>query len=302
MKKNKTDRYIDSLHDIKDKLVIVTGANRGLGFETARVALLKGARVVLACRNTQRAEDAKEQLIKETGNENVVVEAFDQSSVKSIHAFTSLIKEKYNDFYSIVLNAGIMPRKKDNDEFNIANVYRTNYIGPMIFMNDIIDLLNDSNVERRIIIQGSMVSFIHKYVHKNSFIHGEEKPMKLYALSKLCVSNLYVHYRDNNHNRNIKYLLCEPGIAATNLFGSVNKVFDSIAGLFFKIFGNTARTGALSGCKLMCDAAANGDYYRPRYLKSAKGLPKKVEFPKEFIFKDIIEDAQEIVEMYENAQ
>ena len=300
MKKNKIDKYINSLHDIKDKLVIITGANRGLGYETARIALLKGARVVLACRSLTRAEEAKKQLIEDTGNKNVVVESFDQSSLKSIHSFSLKIKEKYSDFYSLVLNAGFLPKQRDVDEYGIAAVYKTNFIGPMILMNDMIDFLNESDIERRIIMQGSMASFVFKYNNKDSFIYGKDKPMKLYSLSKLCISNLFIYYRDNNSNKNIKYLLCEPGIAATNLFGSVNKVFDSLAGLFFKVFGNTAKVGALSGCKLLCDTAANGDYYRPRHLRSAKGLPKKVKYPKKFIFKDIMIDGQEIVKMYED--
>ena len=230
------------------------------------------------------------------------MESYDQSSITSIHAFSSLLKEKYSDFYSLVLNAGIMPKKKDVDEFNIANVYKTNFIGAYILMNDLIDFLDESQIERRIIIQGSMVSFAYKYKNKNSLIHGEDKPMKLYSLSKLCISNLFIHYRDNNSNRYVKYLLCEPGIAATNLFGSVNKAFDSLAGLFFKIFGNTAKVGALSGCKLLCDIVANGDYYKPRYLRSAKGLPKKANYPDDYIFESIMMDAQEIVEMYEKSK
>ncbi len=302
IKKNKIDRYIDSLHDIKGKTVIVTGANSGLGYEISRVALLKGAHLVMACRNLDRANSAKAKLIKDTGRDDIVIEQYDQSKVTSIHAFSKTILEKYSDFYSLVLNAGIYLRYPEVDEFHISRVYRNNFIGANILLKDLEKFLNNVDEEKRIIIQGSMASFAYKYKNKDKFIYGEDKAMKQYCLSKLCCSNLYVYYRDRNTNAHVKYLLCEPGIATTNLFNGFEKWFKNLALLFMKIFTNSAREGALSACKLMCDVAANGDYYKPRHFFTSKGLPKKRVFPKEYIFPNIMGDAEEVVKVYENAK
>lgn len=301
-KKNKVERYIDSLHDISNKIVIITGANSGLGYEMSRVALLKGAHLVMACRSLERAEKAKKQLIEETGNENVDIEIYDQSKVQSIHSFSKLIKEKYSNFYALVLNAGIFLPKEVVDEYHISNVYRTNFIGANILLSDLQSFLRTAENEKRIVIQGSMASFFHKYKKKDKFIYGEDTPFKQYCLSKLCCSNLFIHYRDLNENVNVKYLLCEPGIATTNLFNGFKKWFKNLAFFFLKYLSNDARVGSLSGCKLICDLAANGDYYKPRHLFSSKGLPKKSKYPEKYIFKNIMIDAEEIISTYENAK
>ena len=298
-KKNKTDKYINSLNDIKDKLVIITGANSGLGYEMSRVALLKGANLVMACRNIDRANAAKDKLIKETGIDKIIIEQYDQSSIESIRNFANTIKNKYGDFYSLVLNAGIFLPTEIVDELHISNVYKTNFIGAYTLLRYLKDFINNSKTERRIIIQGSVASFFYKYKNKDKLIYGEYKPFKQYSLSKLCVSNLFTYYRDNNFNPHVKYLLCEPGISTTNLFRNFKKWFKKLATPFFKICCNNSREGSLSGCKLMCDIASNGDYYKPRHLFSAKGLPKKSRYPRKFIFKDIINDGDIISKQYE---
>ncbi len=299
-KKTKIDKYIDSLHHIDGKTVIVTGANSGIGFEIAKTALIKGARVVMACRSLQRAELAKEQLISETGSDNISIEIYDQSEVKSIHSFSHIIKEKYSNFYALVMNAGIFLPEEIVDEYHISNVYRTNFLGAFLLLSDLKEFLDDSEVERRIIIQGSVASFIHRYNKKDKFIYGEDKPMKQYCLSKLCVSNLYAYYKNNNKNASIKYLLCEPGVAFTNLFRNFKKWFKKIAFPFLKYCCSSAREGSLSACKLMCDVVANGDYYHPRGLFTAKGLPKKGYFKDKYISEQIINDGREIMKIYEN--
>lgn len=298
-KKTKVDRYIDALHRIDNKTVIVTGANSGLGFEIARIALLKGAKVIMACRSIERAQSAKDDLIKETGLDNIVIEQYDQHDGKSIVAFSQTIKEKYSDFYALILNAGILMPTEIVDEFHVSNVYRTNFIGSLILLKNLKDHLEQSEIERRIIFQGSVAAYFSKY-NKDRFIYGQDKPFKQYNLSKLCITNLYAHYRDNNNNPYVKYLLCEPGIAFTNIFRNFKKWFKKISFPFLKHFGASAREGSLTACKLMCDTAANGDYYRPRGLFTAKGLPKNSELKSKYIKEQIISDGEGVAKIYES--
>ena len=141
---NKTDRYIASLHDISGKTVIITGANSGLGYETARVALLKHAHVVMACRSLERAESAKEKLIKDTGNDDIVIEQFDQADIQGTEAFAKRIIKKYPNFYALILNAGIFLPKEVVDEYHVSSVYRTNFLGAYVLMKHLKDFLDES--------------------------------------------------------------------------------------------------------------------------------------------------------------
>ena len=299
-KKNKVDRYIDALHQIDGKLVIITGANSGLGFEMAKTALIKGAHVVMACRNQNRAEQAKERLINETGSHNVEIFIYDQSDFKSVSNFANAIKNQYSHFYALILNAGLFHPNEVVDEYHVSTVYRTNFLGAYELLKELKDYLGAVQEEKRIIIQGSVASFIKKYKNKDNFIYGKDKPFKQYSLSKLCCSNLHIYYRDNNTNPNVKYLLCEPGASSTGLFNSAPKWFKSAAIGFMKVFGNDAKEGSLSGCKLMCDVCANGDYYRPGHLFTAKGLPKMGKYPDKYIVPNIISDAEEALKQYVN--
>ena len=297
-KMNKVDKYIASLNELTGKTVIITGANSGLGYEIARVALLKHAHVVMACRNKQRAEEAKTKLISDVESENISIELFDQSKIESVETFAKRIIEKYRDFYALVLNAGIFLPTEIVDEYHVSNVYKTNFLGPYRLVSCLKGFLEQSELERKIIIQGSVASFRYKYKNKDSFIYGEDAPLKQYALSKLCVSNLYVHFKNNNFNPYVKYLLCEPGVAYTNLFHNFKEWFKKIAFPFLKFFTNSAREGSLSACKLMCDVTSNGDYYRPGGIFTAIGLPKKGKYSKKAIFPEIIKDAEEALKNY----
>ena len=67
------------------KTIIITGANSGLGFETAKkIAKNQNYQIILACRNKEKAEKAREDIIKETSNQNVKVMILDTSSLKSV--------------------------------------------------------------------------------------------------------------------------------------------------------------------------------------------------------------------------
>ena len=298
-KKKKIDRFIDSLESIDNKLVIITGSNSGIGFEIARIALLKGARVVMACRNLDRANAAKEKLINLTNSDKITIEQYDQSNISSVKNFAKSILNKYSDFYALVLNAGIFPRTTEVDEYHVSLTYKTNFLGECYLLKELEDYLSKTKEEKRIIIQGSVASFVYKYKNSNRFLYGEENARKSYSLSKLCCSNLYVHLKDNSKNKSVKYLLCEPGASSTNLFNGYHKWFKFIVQSWLRLFANTVEMSSLTACQLLTEPANNGDYYRPKGFASLKGLPKKIIYPEKWVFPAIIEDAKEVMKNYE---
>ena len=298
-KKNKVKNYIKSLNSLDDKLIIVTGANSGLGYEISKVALLKGAKLVMACRNEKRALSAKEKLIEETHNSNIEIVLYDQSDFDSVRKFAKEIIKKYSNFFALVLNAGLFKTDENIDELHISKVYKTNYLGALLLLNELSSFLNTVKEEKRIIIQGSMASFFYKYRKEDKFIYGELSGWKQYSLSKLCCSNLYFHFKENNQNEFVKLLLCEPGVAATNLFSSFPKWLSKIALPLIRVFANDSEDGALSACKLMCDEVGNGDYYRPKNFFSSSGLPKKAIYPQKYVYPQIITKGLEIIDSYD---
>jgi retinol dehydrogenase 12 len=88
------------------KTAIVTGANAGIGYETALDLAKRGARVILACRDSKRAETAAAQIRKQTGNGNVLVELVDLASLESIRQFCARINSKEAQVHILINNAG----------------------------------------------------------------------------------------------------------------------------------------------------------------------------------------------------
>ena len=113
------------------KNVIITGANSGLGFETAKkIAKEKEYRIILACRNAEKAETAKERIIAETGNENVEFMILDTSLLSSVRAFTQEYLSKYDTVDVLINNAGISAmRESGTTEEGFEVVFATNYLG-----------------------------------------------------------------------------------------------------------------------------------------------------------------------------
>ncbi|XP_045921730.1 retinol dehydrogenase 12-like [Micropterus dolomieu] len=103
------------------KTVIITGANTGIGKETARDLARRGARIVMACRDLERAEEARAEILEDTGNENVIIRKLDLSDTKSIRAFAELINREEKQVNILINNAGIMmcPYSKTVDGFEM---------------------------------------------------------------------------------------------------------------------------------------------------------------------------------------
>jgi nucleoside-diphosphate-sugar epimerase len=114
-------RFNDTKTKLTGKTVIITGANTGIGKETALDMARRGARVILACRDLTRANKAAEEIRKQTGNGNVLVESLDLASLDSIRKFSSRINSQEERIDILVNNAGIMacPQWKTKDGFEM---------------------------------------------------------------------------------------------------------------------------------------------------------------------------------------
>ena len=118
------------------KNVVITGGNSGLGLATAKkIAANKDYRVILACRKLEKGEEAKAQIISETGNENIDVMRIDTSSLKMVRDFVEQFVEKYGTVDVLINNAGISPQNSGMTEDGFELVFATNYLGHFLLTN-----------------------------------------------------------------------------------------------------------------------------------------------------------------------
>ncbi|XP_053399651.1 retinol dehydrogenase 13-like [Mercenaria mercenaria] len=130
------------------KTVLITGANTGIGKETAKDLARRGARVLLACRDITKAERAAEDIRKTTGNKNVVVYILDLASLKSVRQCANEVIRKETRVDVLINNAGVMwtPEWKTDDGFEMQ--FGTNHLGHFLFTNLLLDLLKKSTPSR----------------------------------------------------------------------------------------------------------------------------------------------------------
>ncbi|XP_053553818.1 retinol dehydrogenase 12 [Bombina bombina] len=130
------------------KVVIVTGANTGIGKETARDLARRGARVILACRDVLRGEGAACEIRASTGNDQVVVRKLDLANTKSVKEFAENIHKDEKKIHILINNAGVMmcPYTKTADGFEMQ--IGVNHFGHFLLTYLLLDLLKQSSPAR----------------------------------------------------------------------------------------------------------------------------------------------------------
>ena len=107
------------------KTVIITGANTGIGYETGIDLAKRGARVILACRDINKAVKAAEEIRQKSCNGNVITEYLDLASLDSVKKFATKMNEQEERIDILINNAGIMscPHWKTSDGLEVKRFY-----------------------------------------------------------------------------------------------------------------------------------------------------------------------------------
>ncbi len=259
------------------RVAIVTGANSGIGYETARVLAVKGAHIVLACRSEERGRQAVDMLKAETPDAQVDLSLLDLSSLASVSDFVVRFRRTHSQLDLLINNAGVMvpPFGKTAEGFELQ--FGTNHIGHFALTAQLIDLLNATSSARIV----NVSSVAHKFGKMNFENLNAEKgysAMGAYAQSKLA--NLLFGYelqrRLQGAGHSTLVTAAHPGWTATNL--QVNAGFVRVLN---PIFAMKPLGGALPTLRAATDPAATpGAYYGPGGFMEWSGAPKTVSSSK----------------------
>src|SRR5256712_3236114 len=120
---------------MKDKVVMITGANSGIG-KAASLALAKmGATVVMVARNAERGEAARSEIIRESQNNSVDLLLADLSSLKSVRQLAAEFQKKYSKLHVLINNAGLFNQRRNVTTDGYENTFATNYLTPFFLTN-----------------------------------------------------------------------------------------------------------------------------------------------------------------------
>ena len=285
--------YLNKFESLENKVYIVTGANSGLGFDTSLYLAYKGASVILACRNLDRANKAKEKILKEVPTAKLFIEEYDQASFTSIRNFASRIKENYSKIDGLVCNAGVYFPKQDyktSDGYELT--FGTNYLGTYLLISSLKEVL-DRNYSRVVVVT-SLTATLSK---RNVDIDQANKLSRndVYGFSKYCLSRLT--YELSLESNNVTYNLVHPGIASTNIISSqqtgLPHWFQVLGHRFLTLFTHSSQKASLVLLEGLLSEKVN-QYIVPRGLFGISGYPRLKKMPK-YTKKEIISKTKEIV-------
>ena len=261
---------------LKGKSVLVTGANSGVGFKTAEISAYLGADVILACRNKERANEARLRLICDYPEASISVMQLDLASLSSIETFFEELVSNQVDIDVFVNNAGAFrqPGKKTADGFDL--VIGTNYIGTYYLSERLLPYLSSLPHE---VVYVNTISIIHKIatVDYVDFYYEREKryhTFPVYARSKLCLAKYTYAQAKRYEESNVRILMNHPGMTITPM--GLNAIGNGIRWLapIVRPLSNSPEKSALSIAYILSKEIPDGSIVGPNKGFGGWGYPE----------------------------
>lgn len=268
----------NNLPNQKGRIIIVTGANSGLGFETTLALAKKGAKVIMACRSFPKANIAKEKIQQQVPNADLEVIEIDLSSLKSVRKFAKDYQAKYETLDVLINNAGVMapPYSKTEDGFELQ--LGANYLGHFLLTGLLLETIVKTPQSRVV----TLSSLVHKDGKINfDDLQSEKKydAMKAYAQSKLACLIFSYELQRRLEKAEIHQTIStasHPGIADTELSRNMPKIIYYLAKYTIApFFTHAPSEGAKPTILAAIGEAKGGDYFGPTGLREMKGKAGK---------------------------
>ena len=165
-------------YNLRDKTIIITGGNSGIGKAAAIQLASLGASVVLACRSKERGEEAAEEVRRATNSLDIEPMQVDMSSQKSIRQFAIEFNRRYARLDVLIHNAANFDhRQKERvlTEEGLETVFATNHLGPFLLTHLLLDMLKASAPSRIITVASKgLISYPFLDIEFNN-LYGERK-------------------------------------------------------------------------------------------------------------------------------
>ncbi|NKZ13993.1 SDR family NAD(P)-dependent oxidoreductase [Mycolicibacterium septicum DSM 44393] len=258
------------------RTAIVTGANTGLGLETAKALAAKGAHVVLAVRNLEKGEAAVEWISRSVPNADLELQRLDLGSLKSVREAADEIRAGHDTIDLLINNAGVMTPPKETTEDGFELQFGTNHLGHFALTGLLLD--------RLLPVAGSRIVTVSSIGHRFSRgirfddLQWERSYNRLQAYGQSKLANLLFTYELQRRliGQNTTALAAHPGGSDTELARHLPRAAQRAVPLLRPFFQEAAM-GALPTLRAATDPGAlGGQYYGPDGLGEQKGHPKLV--------------------------
>jgi NAD(P)-dependent dehydrogenase (short-subunit alcohol dehydrogenase family) len=272
MGENWTERDVPSQ---KGRVAVITGANTGLGFDTAKVLAERGATVVLAVRDVEKGKRAAAKL---GANADVTVQELDLGSLDSVRAAAADLHGTLPKIDLLINNAGVMypPKQSTREGFELQ--FGTNHLGHFAFTGLLLDLLLPVEGSR-VVTVASIAHRIRAAIHFDD-LQWEKSYDRVAAYGQAKLANLMFAYELQRRlapHGTTTSIAAHPGVARTELMRNSPAVARALFPLVAPLFTQSSERGALPTLRAATDPAAlGGQYYGPAGPGGYRGRPRVV--------------------------
>jgi NAD(P)-dependent dehydrogenase (short-subunit alcohol dehydrogenase family) len=281
--------------DQSGRVAVITGANTGIGFDTARVLLQRGARVVLACRDLDKARAAAERMVAaadtpgmEPARTRVEVARLDLASLDSIRQAADELPSRHARIDLLINNAGVMdtPYGTTRDGFELQ--FGINHLGHFALTGLLLERLCQTPGSRIVTVsslnhrQGTInfddLQSTRKYRRETAYSQSKlANLMFTFELQRRLAQAQALTQAAGSDGGSTCALAAHPGFAKTELNRSLSPVTRAAYRPLIWLLGQGSRMGALPTLRAAADPAAEGgNYYGPGGRFQAKGYPVQV--------------------------
>lgn len=233
------------MEGLQRKSIIITGASGGMGSAATMEMARRGYRIIMACRNLEKAESVRRRILSEIPGALLQIEELHLDSISSITSFAGRMRDEA-PIDGLFNNAGVLPRQYSETADGYELTVGTNYIGPWLLSNLLIPLFGKN---------GSIVNMISISAKATSlgrdFFHRGEKDfhqLRTYAETKLALMFFSITLA---RKKGVRVNMADPGIVDTQMI-RLGRWFDPLTDIFFRPFCNSPSRGARPAVNALC--------------------------------------------------
>lgn len=256
-------QWSNHLNTLNDQIILVTGANAGIGLETARALAQRGATVVMVARSAERGAVARDDVIASTGNQKTTLMLCDLASQASIRAFAAEFKARYDRLDVLVNNAGAIFNSRQESVDGIELTFALNHLGYFLLTNELLDLLKAS-APARIVNVSSGAHSVGKFDFDDYQRRQRYSGFQVYGESKMANVLFTYELARRLEGTGVTANVLHPGFVRTNFATNNGRLWALGMQLIGRLFAISPTKGAETPIYLASSpdvAGVSGQYF-----------------------------------------
>lgn len=264
----------DDIPDLTGKVVVVTGGNGGLGFESSKALAAAHAHVIIAARNLDKAKDAADSIRADVTDASLKLVGLDLADLSSVHEAADAIVSRQPVIDILVNNAGLMAIPKGTTVDGFETQFGVNHLGHWALTARLLGALLASAAGRVVTVTSTAHHIGRAIDPDNLNLDRRYEPWLAYGRSKLANYHFAIGLQRQFEAAGVatQSLLAHPGLANTDLQHTTvteggGGIFGRLSEVMASTIGMSSASGALPQLRAATDpTASGGQFYGPLFV------------------------------------